>query len=91
MALVVNGGEVSEKDGINSVDNGDDVQASGLDGATLREKELSSCGSDAYCAGGVPPLSGPEDSKDVISASLVLVMVVVVGGRGLGGGGSVAN
>ena len=46
---------------------------------------------DAEGAGGVPPLSGSEDCRDVRSASWGRGVGVVIGGTGLGGGRAVAN
>ena len=50
---------------------------------------LGSDGGNVEGAGGVPPLGGPEDSRDVNLASRAGEMGVVIGGRGIGCGGTV--
>ena len=52
---------------------------------------MGSDGLDDEGAGGVLPLGGLEDTRDVKSVSRVVGMVVVIGGGGPGGGGDLVN
>ena len=70
---------------------GNDLKGRVSDGATFRDQDLVIDGCNDEGAGGVPPLGGPEDIRDVRSASQRGVTGVVIGGGGLGGGGDVAN
>ena len=85
------GGEVDGKYESNGAVTGDDVKGSGSDGATLRDQELGSDGGNDEGFGGVLPLGGLEDIRDVSSASRGGGMVAEICGRGLGCSGDVAN
>ena len=60
-------GKVTEKYGSDGAGTGDDIQGGGSEGAALWEQELvSDRGNyEGTVGGGVPPLGGLEDIRDV--------------------------
>ena len=85
------GGKGAGEGGRDCAGMGDDIKGGGTDSVSLRQQELGSDVCYAEGDGGIPPQSGLEDLRDYSSESQGWGMGVVIGGRGLGGGGSVAN
>ena len=85
------GGEGSEENSINGAGAVNYKQVICLDGAYLRYREWGSDRGDAGVAGGVTPLDGLLDIRDVRSDSWGGVMGVVISGRFVGGGKDVPN
>ena len=85
------GGKGDDKDGSNSAGAVNNIQGGGSNGDTSRERELGSYGGNDEGDGRVPPLVGPEYSRDVNSTIWGGEMGVVIGGIVLGSGGAVDN